>query len=85
MTYKRRDLHWWVQHWPKLKKVGKEYKAPCPNCGGKDRFSVRKDGVIHCRHCEPHINPGAYIAILESVGVDFEKTHTSRALLRRRW
>ena len=79
MTYKRRDLLWWIQHWPQLKKVGKEYKSPCPNCGGKDRFNVRKDGVFHCRQCKD------WRAILKAVGVDFQKPHTSRALLRRRW
>ena len=47
-----RDLKWWRQRWPQLEKVGNEYKGPCPNCGGTDRFHVRKDGVFHCRQCE---------------------------------
>ena len=29
-----------------------ELKGPCPSCGGKDRFHVRKDGLFGCRKCE---------------------------------
>lgn len=34
-----------------LKRKGSEYCGPCPLCGGKDRFHVRKDGVFGCRQC----------------------------------
>jgi 5S rRNA maturation endonuclease (ribonuclease M5) len=30
---------------------GDKVKAPCPVCGGKDRFYVRKDGSYGCRQC----------------------------------
>ena len=37
-----------------LKRVGSEYKGPCPLCGGTDRFHVRAgasaDVLVHCRH-----------------------------------
>ena len=52
----------WKNRYPGLKKVGSELKGPCPNCGGTDRFHVRTDGVIGCRHC------GDYKAILKSAG-----------------
>ena len=39
----------------KLKRVGKEYKGPCPLCGGHDKFWVkqgdRQEVVIGCRGC----------------------------------
>ena len=79
MTLERYDLHWWLQRWPQLKKVGNEYKGPCPNCGGKDRFWVRKDGIIGCRRCRD------YIAILEAVGAKFSTKEVSRLLFRRPW
>ena len=39
-----------------LKKSGGEYKGPCPNCGGNDRFWLAK-GRVHpilasCRGCD---------------------------------
>jgi hypothetical protein len=37
-----------------LKKKGSEYKGPCPECGGNDRFHIQKGRthpiVMHCRH-----------------------------------
>ena len=37
-----------------LRRVGSEYKGPCPICGGKDRFHVRAgrsaEFLVHCRH-----------------------------------
>ena len=65
----------WRQRWRQLKKVGTEYKGPCPNrhCPGgpgKDRFWVKKDGSFGCRHCEPgKDNPDAYKAILKGAGL----------------
>lgn len=36
-----------------LKKMGREYKGPCPVCGGNDRFHVKegrnKPVIYHCR------------------------------------
>lgn len=37
-----------------LKKVGREYHGPCPNCGGTDRFWITDyQGMVktHCRQC----------------------------------
>ena len=65
----------WRQRWRQLKKVGSEYKGPCPNrhCPGgpgKDRFWVKQDGSFGCRHCEPgKDNPDAYKAILKGAGL----------------
>lgn len=37
-----------------LKKKGSEYKGPCPECGGDDRFHIQRGKlhpiVMHCRH-----------------------------------
>ena len=37
-----------------LKKMGGEYKGPCPCCGGNDRFHIKegRGGVmmVHCRY-----------------------------------
>jgi hypothetical protein len=37
-----------------LKKMGGEYKGPCPCCGGDDRFHIKegRNGVmmVHCRY-----------------------------------
>ena len=37
-----------------LKRVGSEYKGPCPECGGNDRFHIQRGKkhpiVMHCRH-----------------------------------
>ena len=75
-----RSLNWWLKRWPKLKKIGSEYKGPCPNCGGKDRFWVRKDGIFNCRQC------GEYRKILEAVGIEYRPAGAAvRARLRRRW
>jgi phage/plasmid primase-like uncharacterized protein len=38
-----------------LKKVGKEYKGPCPLCGGTDRYYVRTDNTFGCRGCHEKI------------------------------
>lgn len=39
-----------------LRRVGSEYKGPCPICGGKDRFHVKQGKsqlLVHCRNgCE---------------------------------
>lgn len=36
-----------------LRRSGAEYKGPCPLCGGRDRFHVRRgnhhDLIVHCR------------------------------------
>ena len=37
-----------------LRRVGSEYKGPCPCCGGDDRFHVKTgrsaDLLVYCRH-----------------------------------
>ena len=42
-----------------LKKVGGEFKGPCPVCGGTDRFHAKtaRNGrvLVHCRRCESSI------------------------------
>ncbi len=38
-----------------LKKIGKEYKGPCPCCGGDDRYYVRPDNTFGCRGCHDKI------------------------------
>lgn len=38
-----------------------EQFGPCPKCGGKDRFHVKKDGFF-CRQCKP-LSPGWHDAI----------------------
>ncbi len=40
------------------RRVGKEWKGPCPLCGGEDRFHVGRgtkgaDVLAYCRHCTP--------------------------------
>lgn len=36
-----------------LKRAGREWVGPCPDCGGDDRFSINPDkGVFYCRHCD---------------------------------
>lgn len=34
-----------------LKKVGAEWKGPCPECGGNDRFHITNHGIYDCRNC----------------------------------
>ena len=50
---KRPSQEEWAAALGKLKMVSGELKGPCPVCAGTDRFSVRKDGMIHCRGCQP--------------------------------
>lgn len=63
----------WLQHYPQLKKVGSEYKGPCPNpdCDSDDDgFWVKRDGTFGCRKCQPgKKNPTAHQAILQAVGL----------------
>ena len=44
-----------IARWPGLQRQGQEWKGPCPNCGGRDRFHLRTrdDGfaLFGCRHC----------------------------------
>lgn len=63
---------------------GKEYKGPCPMCGGKDRFRVQpeyKDGRWYCRQCAP--KGGNLIALIMQVeNLDFRaaaKKYDSRS------
>ena len=62
----------------RLSKGGNELKGPCPVCGGKDRFSVKKDardgsGLVYCRHCDPgQRNPAAFKAIMEAAGFSLD-------------
>jgi hypothetical protein len=46
-----------------------EKSGPCPNCGGRDRFSLnRKSGLFNCRHC----GGGDVIRLVEKTrGIDF--------------
>ena len=41
-----------------LKKMGGEYKGPCPICGGNDRFHLKRgkkhDFILHCRYMCPY-------------------------------
>ena len=63
----------WTRAWPQLKKVGDEYKGPCPNrdCDADDDgFWVKMDGTYGCRKCRPgSANTDACIAILEGAGL----------------
>ena len=65
--------HDWTQAWPQLKKVGDEWKGPCPNpdCDADDDgFWVKKDGSYGCRKCRPSsANKDACKAILEGAGL----------------
>jgi hypothetical protein len=36
-----------------LRRNGQEFTGPCPNCGGRDRFSINtQKGVFLCRRCD---------------------------------
>ena len=69
----------------RLKRRGAELVGPCPLCGGRDRFSVKKigggDAVFYCRHCQPDRgNAAAFSAILEAAG--FAKQRRNRRTSR---
>ena len=56
----------------RLKKIGGEFKGPCPFCGGTDRFSIFKDGGGWlCRKCTPK-SAGVFdfIAKLENISLE---------------
>ena len=66
------ELDDWRAAVPDLKRVGNEFKGPCPICGGTDRFWVRQGNagktIFGCRGCDPRrANPDAFKAILEAV------------------
>ena len=53
---------------PDAKRSGREYKGPCPVCGGDDRFWI-SETKLGCRGCRPgRNNPGAFLAILTALG-----------------
>jgi DNA primase len=48
------DLLEYAQGLVQLKKVSGEYHGPCPACGGRDRFTIFRDGSgWMCRKCSP--------------------------------
>ena len=63
-----------------LKRVGDEFKGPCPLCGGDDRFHAKDDdgqpGLIHCRGCgdAPNFYPAALKAAFGDTAVQAPKT-----------
>ena len=63
----------------RLKQFGQALVGPCPACGGRDRFSVKKgrDGrpLVYCRHCDPgQRNPSAFRAIMEAAGFGLDRS-----------
>lgn len=54
-----------------LRREGRELVGPCPNCGGKDRFSINLDrNVFLCRQCDAR---GDVISLVAHVlGTDFK-------------
>ena len=51
-----------------LKRAGREWTAPCPLCGGTDRFRVLPDGRAFCRQCMPTMgDPARFRALVETV------------------
>ena len=83
MRRERHSLDWWLERCPRMKKVGGEYKGPCPNCGGTDRFHVRMDGVYWCRVCKD------WRAIIDAVDPDggkpVNRTMTIKPGFRKVW
>lgn len=52
-----------------LKRSGREWKGPCPVCGGEDRFYVLPDGYFYCRQCLPDSgNFARFMEILKVLG-----------------
>lgn len=41
-----------IRHQAALKRFGREHSGPCPNCGGRDRFSISP--TKHKWHCRGH-------------------------------
>lgn len=55
-------------------------EGPCPACGGTDRFTVSRHGVMYCRGCNPNAgNPAAFKAILEAAGFSQSETWPRRS------
>ena len=70
MTVREREPLPVVDDWLarlELRRMGSEWKGPCPVCGGTDRFHVRegRDGaaLAHCRQCPD----GGFLALLREV------------------
>ena len=62
---------------PGLKRAGKQWQGPCPNCGGTDRFRVLVDGKFFCRQCCPDgRDPQAMKAILAAAGLEASQANT---------
>lgn len=62
-----------------LKKIGGEFKGPCPvpGCGGTDRFCVFKDGTgWMCRKCRP-TSGGVYDLISACEGITLQEAMRS--------
>lgn len=49
------DLVEFANRYTTLRQAGREYKGPCPKCGGDDRFHVRNEPNKwwQCRQCNP--------------------------------
>lgn len=58
-----------------LKRIGNEYRGPCPACGGTDRFRISRIGAF-CRKCCPDSgDANAVKRLLEAAGLDRGKDY----------
>jgi len=51
----RPTVAWWLQNHPyrdQIEFISGEYKAPCPVCGGKDRWHLRKNDALFDSRCD---------------------------------
>jgi hypothetical protein len=64
--------------WNTLKREGKEFVGPCPQCGGDDRFALNidneEDQLWNCRVCEEGNNDAISLA-----GFVYELDHKDKA------
>lgn len=79
----------WRAALPALKRRGREWRGPCPACGGRDRFHIQPGAagggaLVGCRGCIDGLEPGArarrYGEIVRAVWPDegdgFERPRT---------
>ena len=84
-----------VAHSLGLKKKGSEWAGPCVECGGHDRFSIKRGRlhpiVMHCRHgctfstLAKHMRDRGLVAKDEYDREEYRQRKADEAIALKRW